>query len=59
MRPQSPVLVTLDDGVVPGLVLKVAPDGQSVLVTYEEDGRVSTGWMQIDKVGPAESQGVS
>lgn len=55
MRPQSPVLVTLDDVVVPGLVLKVAPDGQSVLVTYEQDGHVSTGWLQIDQVGPAEN----
>ncbi|WP_418059870.1 hypothetical protein [Pimelobacter simplex] len=50
MPPLSQVLVELAEGSVPGLVLKTAPDGRSVLVTYELDGHVATAWLPVEKV---------
>lgn len=45
MQSKSQVVVELETGAVPGLVLKVSPDGEKVLVTYEEGGKVATAWM--------------
>lgn len=50
LQPQSQVLVELEGASVPGLVLRVGADGQRVLVTYEQDGRVATSWFPIDSL---------
>lgn len=50
MQPQSHVLVELDGASVPGLVLRLGADGQRVLVTYEQDGKVATSWLPVDQV---------
>lgn len=49
MQPNSPVLVDLDGSSVPGLLLKTAPDGR-LLVTFEQDGHVSTTWLPAEQV---------
>lgn len=50
MQPNSPVLVDLDGTSVPGLCLKAAPDGSRLLVTFEQDGHVSTAWLPAEQV---------
>lgn len=50
LQPQSHVLVELDGASVPGLVLRLGADGQRVLVTYEQDGKVATSWLPVDQV---------
>jgi len=50
VQPNSPVLVDLDGASVPGLFLKAAPDGSRLLVTFEQDGHVSTTWLPAERV---------
>lgn len=50
MQPHSSVLVDLDGATVPGLFLKASGDGSRLLVTFEQDGRVSTSWLPADRV---------
>lgn len=47
---QSQVVVRIDEGWVPGLVLRVSQDGQKVLVTYELQGKVATTWLPTEGV---------
>ncbi|WP_370291615.1 hypothetical protein [Nocardioides sp.] len=53
MNPQSLVLVDLEDGAVPGLVLRSGRDGDRLLVTYEHAGRVVTSWIDVAAVRPS------
>lgn len=50
MQPHSPVLVDVDGALVPGLFLRATRDGSRLLVTFEQDGRVSTTWLPADRV---------
>ncbi|KRB77071.1 hypothetical protein ASE01_09950 [Nocardioides sp. Root190] len=50
LQSQSQVVVRVESGWVPGLVLRVSQDGQTVLVTYELEGRVSTSWLSTEGV---------
>ena len=50
VQPNSPVLVELDGSTVPGLFLKASSDGTRLLVTFEQDGHVSTTWLPVDQV---------
>lgn len=50
MLPQSLVLVELEDGPVDGLVLRIGKEGNRLLVTYEQGGRIVTTWVPIDRV---------
>lgn len=50
MQPNTPVLVHLDGSAVPGLILKANPDGSQLLVTFEQDGHVSTVWLPTEQV---------
>lgn len=53
MTPQSHVSVDLEDGTVPGLVLRTGRDGDLLLVTYEQQGHVVTSWLDRGVVRPA------
>ncbi len=53
VQPNSPVLVELDGALLSGLCLKAAADGESLLVTFEREGRVATSWVPADRVQPA------
>ncbi|WP_186449833.1 hypothetical protein [Nocardioides sp. J9] len=53
MQPNSPVLVEFDGALLSGLCLKAAADGESLLVTFEREGRVATSWVPADRVQPA------
>ncbi len=55
MQPNSPVLVDVDGVSVPGLLLKAATDGSRLLVTFEQDGRVSTTWLAAEQVRVVEA----
>ncbi len=50
VQPNCPVLVDIDGAPVPGLLLKAAPDGSRLLVTFEQDGRVATTWLPVEQV---------
>jgi hypothetical protein len=50
VHPHSPVLVDRDGTAVPGMLLKASEDGGRVLVTFEQDGHVSTIWLPADQV---------
>ncbi|QSR28887.1 Hypothetical protein CFH99_0055 [Nocardioides aromaticivorans] len=50
MQPNSPVLVELDGNSLPGLFLKATADGTRLLVTFEQDGHVSTTWLPVEQV---------
>lgn len=44
------VLVHLESGDVPGLLLKWHSSREQALVTYEIDGRVATEWLPAEQV---------
>lgn len=44
------VLVHLESGDVPGLLLKWHSSGEQALVTYEIDGRVATEWLPVAQI---------
>jgi len=50
VQPNSPVLVELDGDSLPGLFLKATADGTRLLVTFEQDGHVSTTWLPVEQV---------
>lgn len=50
VQPNSPVLVDLDGDSLPGLLLKTTADGTRLLVTFEQDGHVSTTWLPVEQV---------
>ena len=52
MQSHGEVLVQLENGPVPGLLLKWSRDQAQALVTYEVDHRVETVWVPAERILP-------